>query len=341
MNRDEKKVRAALARAEALTPEERKEIARKAALARWDGTVPQAKCEGTFPLGKAVMSAAVLPNGKRLLTQATFLRSLGRSRSPKAGTGVLTTVDGIPFFLQAEALKPFVSEELLASTTPIFFVDTEGRRSVGYDAELLPRVADVYLKFRDECLRQGKAVPKQYEHIVRACDIIMRALAHVGIVALVDEATGFQSERARDALAKILEEFVAKELRPYMRAFPIDYFRELCRLKGVPFPNDMKLPRYFGRLVNSLIYCRLAPGVLAELQRKNPVSENGRRKHKNYRWLTEGVGHPKLLQLIGSELTLARMSQDYEGFKALVDKYHPVYQQMPLFDHADGNGDEV
>lgn len=104
------------------------------------------------------MSAAVLANGKRLLTQATFLRALGRSRSPKAGTGVLATVDGIPFFLQADVLKPFITEDLLSSTTPIFFKEKTGKRCVGYDANLLPMVAEVYLRFRDACLADGKSV---------------------------------------------------------------------------------------------------------------------------------------------------------------------------------------
>jgi hypothetical protein len=89
------------------------------------------------------LQAAVLPNGKRLLLQASFLRSIGRSRSPKAGTGVLSTVDGIPTFLQAEAIKPFITEDLMQSTTPIFFIGKSGKKEVGYDAKLLPMVAEV------------------------------------------------------------------------------------------------------------------------------------------------------------------------------------------------------
>lgn len=131
--KDEAKVRAAKARAEALSPEQRKAIAKKAASARWDADIPQADFEGVFPIGDAEVSAAVLPNGKRLLTQATFLRALGRSRSPKAGTGVLSTVDGLPFFLQAEALNPHISEDLRMSTTPIFFRTKSGGKAVGYD----------------------------------------------------------------------------------------------------------------------------------------------------------------------------------------------------------------
>src|SRR5216684_1867020 len=115
---DNPKVRAALARAEQLTSEERKAIARKGALARWDGHLPLATHESKDPLkiGDMELACAVLQNKTRIITQASFLRVLGRSRSPKGGTGVYSTVDELPFFLQAEALKPFISEELLMST---------------------------------------------------------------------------------------------------------------------------------------------------------------------------------------------------------------------------------
>ena len=122
---DESKAKGGFARAEKLTVEERKRIAREGARARWDANVPHAAHEGVVNVGKAQIGAAVLPNSKRLLTQASFLRALGRSRSPKAGTGVLSTAAGLPFFLQAEALQPYISDELRMSTTPIFFIHQE------------------------------------------------------------------------------------------------------------------------------------------------------------------------------------------------------------------------
>lgn len=132
-----------------------------------------------------MISCANLPGGQRIITQATFLRVLGRSRSPKAGTGVLTTVDELPFFLQAKALNPFINEELTKSTKAVFYKTRSGKKGVGYDATLLPKVAEVYLKFRDYHFGKSGSIPKQYSHIVLAADILMRGLAHVGIIALV------------------------------------------------------------------------------------------------------------------------------------------------------------
>lgn len=337
---DNPKVRAALARAKSLTPEQRKAIARKAAQYRWEADIPTATHEGEFPLGDSTISAAVLPNKKRIITQATFLRALGRSRSPKAGTGVLSTVDGLPFFLQAEVLKPFIDEELMMSTTPVFYHTISGGRGVGYDAQLLPKVCEVYLKYRDSLLAGGRAIPTKYEHIIVACDILMRGLARVGIIALVDEATGFQKDRAKTALIEILEDFVAKELRKWVKTFPDEFYEQICRLRGWKLNDINKRPVIFSQITNNLIYRRLAPGVLKELHRLTPKIEGdkrGRRRNKLFQRLTEDIGHPRLRELIASEITLMRIFDDgdWEGFKKAVNRAIPVYGDLPLFDEVD------
>lgn len=130
------KAKGGIARALSLSPEERREIAKKAANARWSGKLPLATHEGKFHIGDSAVSCAVLEDGRRIITQAAFLRAMGRARSPKAGTGVFSTVDELPFFLQAEALQPFISSDLRESTKPIFYITKDGSRGVGYDAQL-------------------------------------------------------------------------------------------------------------------------------------------------------------------------------------------------------------
>src|SRR6266446_6325971 len=105
-----------IARAKKLSAEKRSEIGRAGAEARWmtEG-LPRASHDGDLDLAGRIIKAAVLPNGQRLLTQGTLLMAIGRSRTPKAGTGGYTTVDDLPFFLQAEQLKPFISDELRVS----------------------------------------------------------------------------------------------------------------------------------------------------------------------------------------------------------------------------------
>ncbi len=339
MDKDENKVAAGLARARALSPERRRQIAKIAAEHRWSGELPTASYEGSFPLGDAEISCAVLPDGTRIITQATFLRALGRSRSPKAGTGVLSTVDELPFFLQAEALKPHISNELASSTKPIFYYGKSGSKGVGYDALMLPQVAEVYLKFRDACLKAGGQVPQRYERMISAADLLMRGLANVGIIALVDEATGYQRERATDALARILEAFIAKELRPWVRTFPDEFYEHLFRLRGLSFPCDtVSKPKYFGHLTNDIIYKRLAPGVLDELKEMTPRDKKGRHTHQLFRRLTADVGHPKLREHLASVITVMKLSDCYDDFLAKLDRTHPRYGDTMLLPMLQDSG---
>ena len=126
-------------------------------------------------------------------------------------------------------------------------------------------------------------------------------LRGVGIDATSAEATGYQEVRDREALARILEAFIDKELRPWVRTFPPDFYRELFRLRGLPYPTStVKRPQYFGHYTNDIVYRRLAPGVLAELKRVQVRDDEGRPKHKLFQRLTANTGYPKLREHLGS-----------------------------------------
>jgi hypothetical protein len=311
------------ARAKALSAEERSRIAQRAASVRWGRGTPEAICEGLLKIGGNEIHSAVLPGEVRVVTQSTFLQSIGRSRSPKAGTGVLTATEELPTFLSAAPLQPFIPQEVREASGPEFWIDQAGRKQAGYRADLLPMVCEVYLKYRDSCSATRVSLPRNYEHIVRACDILMRGLAQVGIIALVDEATGYQRIRARHALEEILEKFIAKELVKWTKQFPDDYYIELFRLKGWDLDAMTQRPQVVGRYTNDLIYERLAPGVLEELRTKNPPTGSGRRKHKHHQWLTEDVGHPSLREHLAKVVTIMQLAPTWEEFKLNLDRLLP------------------
>lgn len=314
--RDPQKAKGGYAAAKALTKEERSERARNAAAARWDSSLPQADFEGDVRVAGKVIAAAVLQNGKRLLSQGRFLQAIGRSRTPKAGTGALvTSVDGLPFFLQAESLKPYVTNELRESTTAIFFRTKKGKRGVGYDATLLPKVCEVYLKFRDDCLAKDGKVPGNYAHIIKACDALMRGLAEVGIVALVDEATGYQYVRDREALQEILEKFLRKELAVWVKTFPDEFYMEIYRLRGWEW-RGMHVNRISAcaGYTRDLVYERLQPHLLRELEQRNPIEANGRRKAKHFQWLSDDIGNPALKAHLHTVINFMKAFDTWDEF---------------------------
>lgn len=316
------RARGGKARAAGMTPEERRASAMRAVEAKRElALLPRATHGGAdkpLRIGDAELVCYVLEDGTRLITQEGFLSALGRAKKAKGGQGASElAVDKVPSFLAANNLKPFISADLAESTTPIIFRTPSGAKAFGYRAELLPKVCNVYLKARD-----AKKVVKSQDNMVRAADILMRGLAEVGIIALVDEATGYQRDRAKDALAKILEAYVAKELQPWVKTFPIDYYEQMCRLRGVEFPSAGSYPPYFGTLTNNIVYDRLAPGLRKELKQQ---AAKDAKKGKLHQRLTTEVGHPKLREHLASVVTVMKLSSDYDDFAGKLDSVHPKY----------------
>ena len=211
-----------LARAQSLTKSERSEIARNAVQARWakEGKLknPILKASHGAPdrpvrIGDVEIPAYVLEDGTRVLTERGVTKSLGGKRGGSHWSRMRDAGEGgakLPVYLSAENLKPFIDKELeVALNERIrFVVPVGGAVAYGVRAELLPAICNVFLKARDAIKLRGRQV-----ELAAKADILIRGLAHVGIIALVDEATGYQDDRARNALAKILEAFVAKEIK--------------------------------------------------------------------------------------------------------------------------------
>jgi len=143
------RARGGAARANLLTAKERKEIARRAAAARWGDakSLPQAVCgpaEGRpLRLADIEVDAYVLEDGTRVLSQAGLLRALKRNR--RAATRSLE----IPPVLQGAAFEPFLTPEILEAGRPLRFRTPSGTPANGYRADFLPKVCEIYLKARD------------------------------------------------------------------------------------------------------------------------------------------------------------------------------------------------
>jgi hypothetical protein len=328
------------ARAKSLSKEARSEVARRAAEARWmkEGKqpLPKATHEGTLDIGGVEIACAVLDGKRRVITQSGFMIALGRARQAK-GRQYYDSDVNLPAFLTAKNLKSFISPELEVTSSQVEFLTISGRRAFGYSAELLPKVCDVFLdaKIAHEAALKGRPPKKVLSHtqvhIAERALILMRGLAHVGIIALVDEATGFQYDRPRKDLEEYLKKFLSESLRRWVRTFPADYFKHLCRLRGVTLRTDMRLPKYFGILTNNLVWKRIAPGLLTKLKERR--QEVGRPNEKLHSGLSLDVGVPELLLHLGMVVGLMKSHTDYAAFEKQLDKIAPIYPKHPgLFD---------
>jgi hypothetical protein len=161
--------------------------------------------------------------------------------------------------------------------------------------------------------------------------MLTRGLAEVGITALVDEATGYEKVRDEQALQSILDQFLRKELAVWAKRFPDEFYRQIFRLKGWEYkPGSVARPSVIGYYTKDIVYARLAPGVLAELEKMNPA-ENGRRKVRHHQWLSEHVGNTRLAEVIGGVIMAMKLSSNWEQFKAILDSTMPrVGDTLPL-----------
>ncbi len=315
-----------LARAESLTPEERREIATTAALTRWrvaGGKPIKATHAGTLTIGDKKLACANLPDGRRVISEATMMAALGRVYSgyySKRDATADPSSAVLPRYLAPVGLKPFISNELVELLQPIPYIPPNGRSvAKGVNAEAVPQICEVWLKARGE----GVLSEKQLKTAVQA-EILVRGLAHVGIIALVDEATGYQEIRDRIALQAILDKYLRKELAAWAKRFPDEFYQQIFRLRGWQWKGmRVNRPQVVAGYTKDFVYERLAPGILRELESRNPRDDTGNRRAKHHQWLTEDVGHPALAQHLYAVIGFMRVAASWEQFKYMLNRAFP------------------
>lgn len=284
---------------------------------------PAATHTGEIHIGDLVIPCAVLADGKRVLSERGVGRVLGKGFGGKdwqveEGAGKL------PFFLVAKNLRPFISSDLMALVSePIVYADprAKGSPANGLEATILPKVCDVWLKARDAGVLKTSQMP-----IAMKADILLRSLAGVAMIALVDEATGYQEIRDRRELEAILDLYLRKEFAAWAKRFPDEFYMEIFRLRGWHWKGmQVNRPQIVGHYTNDIVWDRLAPGLRAELQSRNPKNSRGHRSAKHHMWLTEEIGHPALAQHVYALMGFMRVCPD-KGWKQF---YEMVQRAFP------------
>lgn len=275
---------------------------------------------GKITIGEKELTCAVLEDGTRILSNTAMFKAFDRTRygkdKPEKG------MDQMPQFISANNLKLYVEAALSTGRTFLVkYVSRDKRVLEGYKAELLPIVCDIYLQ-----ARQDNVLTPNQQPIALASEILVRSLSKVGIIALIDEATGYQEERQRDELQKLLALYVREEFLPWTRRFPLEFYKEMFRLKGWKMNGNAKSP-LVGQYTNKYVYDVLPEPVIEELKAKNPPVKNKNNENKFYRkyrfhqFLTENIGIPHLDRHIASVITIMKLSKSWEEFEELFVKW--------------------
>jgi len=269
-------------------------------------------------LGKFEIPCYVLENEKRVLVRDRMMKSLGMmGGGGKAGSHRLVQ------FVAAKSINPFVTKELTDSiNNPIKFVPPTGGIAYGYEATILADICNAVLE-----ARKAGALQLQQRHIADQCEELMRGFAMVGIIALVDEATGYQEVRSRNALHKLLEAYISDKLLGWAKTFPDEFYKEIFRLRGWDYYQTRKKPMLVGKLTNTIVYEKLSKDVLKELRKKNPKNAKGRRPAKLFQWLTLDIGNPHLKAHLQQVIVLMRISPNWDIFLRHLNRAFPEGQQ--------------
>jgi len=326
------------ARASILTPEERKEISQKAIRTRWakqkgipieevgqqvsppatamenhsNASLPVSLFQGTLEMGDITFSCHVLDNYKRVIAQREVVRSL---------TGKVS--GDLKGYLSATTVSKYFDLATIANKVIDFRIPGTQYEANGYEATLLIEICDAFLRARaDKVL-----VPSQYK-IAKQAEIIVRSCAKVGIIALIDEATGFQKFRQENALRLKLKAFIADELQEWAKLFPDDFWMQLARLENVHY-SPRHRPIRWGKYVMAFIYNAVDKDVAARLKEIIP---NPHFKQNLHQLLTEyGLQQVRdhLHEVVGVMKTCRDMA-DFNGQFGYVFKKEPL--QLDFFD---------
>lgn len=317
------------ARAKALSPEERSQIARAAVKARWakaNGTgttavIPRATHAGEVKIGDIAIPCYVLEDGTRLISHRGLQKSLGLVVSGGA-QNTAKFVGGVESKVASDNnLTARISE-------PIEFIPPNfGRSAFGYEATVLADICELILSARQAGVVSGPRM----DRIATQCEILVRGFARVGIIALVDEATGYQEDRGRKELQKILEKYISKELARWVKTFPNEFYEEMYRLRSWKYDSTTtKRPGCVAYFTIDLTYDRLAPDLVSELKERTPRNEKGRLKNKLFQWLSTGYGHPRLRQQLEGVMVLMKVSRSWDEFYYRLNQIYPKLNQTAM-----------
>jgi hypothetical protein len=306
-------------RAEVLSPERRKEIAKQAADARWERqkanppqTMPYSMFRGALKIGDLELECHVLDDGRRVLTQREMVRVLSGGRES----------GDLPAYL---ARNPLIDAALVAGATFQFKIPGQPTLATGYEATQLIEVCDSYIEANNQ-----KLLKKSQQHLAKQSEIVIRACAKVGIIALIDEATGYQKYRAKQDLQLKLQAFIADDLQEWALMFPQEFWLELARLEGVKY-SPRNRPIRWGKYIMMFVYDAVDGDIGRELRKKNPDPHFLKNHHQ---WLKK-FGRDKVHDQVERVVTIMKLCDDMDDFRA---KFARVFKKTSLQMSFEGMG---
>lgn len=239
---------------------------------------PMARWAGVLTIGDSELPCYVLDDGRRLISRTGATASLtGR------GSGNLES------YIRVGALKGYLPPDFRDQMIAFTLEGVTHKSVMGITAETYLDICTAYVRALDDGVLQ---TDRQREIAARA-GMFSAACAKVGLIALIDEATGYQYDRAEDALRFKLKVFLEDEMRKWEKTFPDQLWTEFGRLTNWRGSVNSQRPRYWGKLVMELVYDYLDKDVADWLRENAPKPRRGENYHQ---WLSSQYGLKRLTE---------------------------------------------
>jgi P63C domain len=276
--------------------------------------LPVAKWPGELEVGHLSVPVYVLDDGRRVLSRTGALNCLTEGK----GGG------NIESYLEIEVLKPFLPKDLFEQWVEFDIPQVVNKSVKGMTASAFIDVCRAYSRARDT----GALTTESQTAIALRASMLLGAFAKEGIEAAIDEVTGYQYERAPDALQTKLRLFLAEEMRPWEKTFPDELWIQFGRLTKWGGPIHSR-PKYWGKLVNELVYGYLDSDVLDWLKRNAPAPRTGQNYHQ---WMSGQFGLKRLIEHIWMLIGMASACRDMPELRQrMAEKYGREKVQLTLY----------
>jgi hypothetical protein len=313
------------ARMQSLSKEERQKLASAGAKARWrrrnmpgdnanqeyspivlsteNTALPKAKWPGNLTIGDVEIPVYVLDDRRRIVsrTGATTVLTVGK------GGGNLES------YLTVKAIEKFMPENLQDRMIDFEIQEVVNKSVKGMTAETFLEICGAYVR----AWQEGGLSEAQIAIAKRAA-MFLTACSKVGLIALIDEATGYQYRRAEEELQLKLRIFLLEEMRKWERTFPNELWEQFGRLTNWKGSVNQR-PKYWGKLVMELIYEYLDPDVAQWLRDNAPTPKHGQNYHQ---WLTSQFGLKKLIEHIWKVIGVSSTCENMDELKYRMEQIY-------------------
>lgn len=276
---------------------------------------PKAEWAGILDIGDTELPCYVLSDGRRVISRSGATSSLTGGK----GGGNLES------YISVGALQGYLPPDFADQMIEFTLEGVTNKTARGITAESFCDLCTAYVT----ALEANALQSDRQREIAAHAGMFLAASAKVGLLALIDEATGYQYDRAEDALRFKLKLFLEDEMRKWEKTFPDQLWAEFGRLTNWKGATNSQRPKYWGKLVNELVYDYMDPDVAQWLRENVPAPRGGKNYHQ---WLSSQYGLKKLTEHLWMLIGMAAACQTMPELRRKMGERfgrHPV--QITLF----------